>query len=124
MSAEVGKLQGGFTGALNKVSLSLAQSSNKGLRSLQTFGYDLFGGGSMAVFLNELPGVIGCLCLYHHDRNVFAAVGLGHDATGHSHIEYGVFQLRVLGEAHPLPVNKGHTHTADRPGKRCARKRG
>ena len=48
---------------------------------------------------------------------VFAAVGLSHDATGHSHIEYGVFQLRVFGEAHQLPIDKSHTHTADRPAK-------
>ena len=117
MPAEVGKLQIGFTGTLNKISLRLAQSSNKGLRSLQTFSHDLFGGSSVSVFLDELPRIIGCLCLYHHDRNVFTAIGLGHDATGHSHIEYGVFQLRVFGEAHPLPINKGHTHTTDRPAK-------
>ena len=113
VAAEEGQLEGGLAGAGCQVGLSLAQGSDEGLSSLQTLSDDLFGGGGLAVLLDELPGVVGGLSLDHHDGHVFGTVGLGDDATGHGHIEHGVLELGVLGEADPLAVNQGHAHATD-----------
>ena len=113
VAAEEGQLKSGLAGAGGQVSLGLAQGGDEGLSGFQTLGDDLFGGGGLAVFLDELPGVVGGLSLDHHDGDVFGTVSLGDDTTGNSHVEHGVFQLGVLGEADPLAVNQCHAHATD-----------
>ena len=113
VAAEEGQFQGGLACASHQVSLRLAQCCDEGLSCFQALCDNLFGGGSLAVFLDELPGVVGCFCLNHHDGDVFGTVSLGDDTTCNSHVEHSVFQLGVLGEADPLAVDQCHAHATD-----------
>ena len=59
------------------------RSPSRGLGDV--YKRQLFGGGGLAVFLDELPGVVGCFCLNHHDGDVFGTVSLSDDTTCNSH---------------------------------------
>ena len=113
-------LHGLLARTLGQVGLGLAQDLDERLGGLQALGHDLLGGSGLALVLDEVPGVVGGLCLDHHDGDVVADHPAGHD-----HVEHCGLQLGVLGEGDPLGlalavVDQRHTHTADRPGERQA----
>ena len=66
----------------------------------------------MALFLDEVPGVVRGFRFHHHDGDVVAA-----DLAGNHHVEHGVFQFGVLREGNPLRalavVDQGDADAAD-----------
>jgi hypothetical protein len=116
---EDGELDGRLGSAGGEVGLGVAQCLDERLGSLEALGDNLFGGGGGALFLDEVPGVVGGFGFDHHDGDVITG-----DAAGNDHVEHGVFQLRVLGESNPLGSvfvgDQGNADAADGAGERQA----
>ncbi len=95
--------------------LGLAELADEDLRGLEALGHDLFGRGSDALVLDEVPGVVGGLGLDHHDRDVVPG-----DTTGDDHVEDGLLLVGVLREGDPLAVDQSDADSTDRAGERQA----
>ena len=109
---ELAGLLGGLAGELD---LSLAQGAEERLRGLEALGDNRLGGGGGALS-DEVEGVVRCLGLDHHDRDVVTS-----DATGNDHVEDRALLLGVLGERDPLAVDERDAHAGDGAGERQAR---
>ena len=75
--------------------------------------------GRLRAARDQLDGLGGGLGLHHHDRDV-----LTDDPAGDDHVEHGPLQVLVLGERHPLALDEGDAHAADRAAERQARELG
>ncbi len=110
-------------GRLGELLLCLAQGADERLGRLQAIGHDRLGGrGSSA--RDEVDRLVGGLGLDHHDRDVIAD-----NPAGDDHVEDRPLKFRVTREGHPLAVDEGDAHAADRAGegqtgdlRRCGRR--
>ncbi len=93
---------------LGETALCLAHLPDERLGRLESLGDDLLG-RCLLTRADPLPRRLRRLGLDHHDRDI-AALG---DAAGHDHVEDGLLDLAVRGEADPLAVDQRHPGGTD-----------
>ena len=107
---------GGFLrGDSSNLHLGFAQRANEGLGSFEAVSDHIFGRSNGAC-LNQVPFVFAAASFDHHDRNVFAAIFSGDDATCDNDIEDRAFHLRPARECHPLAIDESQTGTGNGAG--------
>src|SRR5207244_13357691 len=95
--------------------LAAAERSYARLDSFQASSHNLFGrlGGATG---NQVDGVLGRLCLDHHDRDIARI----EQAAGDHHVEGGLLELGVGRETDPLALDESNPGTTDGTGERQA----
>ena len=95
---------------LGQLTLGVAQDGDERLGRFQTLGDHGFG-RRLGTAGDQFDDLVGGLGLNHHDRDVIAD-----NPAGDDHVEDRALKFRVTREGHPLAVDEGDAHAADRAG--------